>query len=601
MWRDPNAVVKRLVADRNGAVIAASGVTTFVVLWLTGGAVSPLAPMAALWLFIAAWQLGGAASAIAVGATATLLALLASADGLAASELLHVVTLVSAGVVPAALLRRYTRRSTPGLKPEPATSSPETPAPDATRRQEVTQALADLCQHCGARRAVLWSVDGDAISARQYAASDAALGVTAAAIRGDPLGWVWEHGISLRLTPTPNWADPDSVVTALRVERGNGASGLVTFEFHGGSAVPSLASLESSLASLRRLLVLHDEHAVAAADRGRLEMLVGALRRLPARIDLAGFANGLLDDALRLSGATGGAIGIWVRNEGRIVAVCDADGGPPLGGTFEPLESEMALAARGGALIVREGRSAVGSRVAIATPADRWDRQPRALAVLPLPRPDDVVGVLALWSSEAPRIDPGAVELLRTLAPFAGFQLAHALEFDRVKEDAERDGLTGLLNRRMFDQALESERARHERYGHPMALLLIDVDHFKAINDRHGHEAGDLVLRTISRVILAGVRDVDVPARFGGEEFAVLLPETSPEAAADVAERLRASVERCEVPWSGETLSVRVSVGVSSCPACVRDPRALVRSADAALYQAKTLGRNRVIRAPATG
>jgi diguanylate cyclase len=153
----------------------------------------------------------------------------------------------------------------------------------------------------------------------------------------------------------------------------------------------------------------------------------------------------------------------------------------------------------------------------------------------------------------------------------------------------------------MIDQSLDAERARHERYGQPMAFLLIDVDHFKAINDRYGHEAGDAVLRSVARVIQAGVRDVDVPARFGGEEFAVLLPETLPEAAADVAERLRSNVERIEVPWGGDTLRVRISVGVSSCPDCVRDPHLLVRSADAALYQAKVLGRNRVIRAPASG
>lgn len=593
--------MRALRIRHSDTALIGAGMSAFLLVAYTGGTGSPAAPLISLWLFLAAWRLPAVASAMAMGFAVGALALMALAQGLSLPSLARVTTLVLAGAVPAALLRGSTIRRVVTSPPLPARAPGPDRGSDGGRRQELCRALHEVCAETCARRAVLWEIDGDSGTARQFASSDGELGVIAVALRGDPMGWVWQHGISLRVTPTPAWAAPDSAVLVLRVDRPTGMPGLISFDFDGSLPTPGLAALDNSLVPLRRLLALQDERNLVLADRRRLEMLVSALRRLPSRIDLSGFASGVLDDAIRITSATGGAVGVWVREEGRIVSVLGQDGGPPLGGTFEPLESEMALAARAGAMIVREARRADSERVAVATPADRWTAPPRSLAALPLATPDGVVGVIAVWSSAAGRLDPGALELLRTLAPFAAWQLAHALEYGRVRENAEHDGLTGLFNRRSFDQRMDAERARLERYGHPLALLLIDVDHFKSINDRFGHEAGDAVLRAVARVVQAGVRDVDMTARFGGEEFAVLLPETRPDAAGDVAERLRAAVERIELPWNGETIRVRISVGVSSWPDCVRDPTALIRSADAALYQAKTLGRNRVIRAPATG
>jgi diguanylate cyclase (GGDEF)-like protein len=580
-------------------VIGLSGVAVGAVAAVSGGLHSPLAPLVSLWLYVAARHSSARDSSFAVGLVAAVLALMGATGGLRGSEVVLLVALVLAGAVPAAVVRR---KPTAVVKP-PAPAAPPVrdAASDRARIEELAQELALLAAHTLALRAVLWQVDRDSGSARQCAASGNDIAVAQIPVHGDPMGWVWQHGISLRVTPTPAWAGPGSIVIALRATDSPDDGKLVTLEFPAGCAPPALPALEGALGPLRRLLALQHEHTHVSADRRRLDTLMAALRHLPARLDLAGFANGVVDDAVRIAGATGGALGIWQREEGRIVAVADADGGPPVGGTYEPLESEMALAARGAAMLTREGGEAIGSRVAVATPADQWRRSPRSLAAIPLATPEGVNGVLAVWSSTSAHLEAEGLELLRTLAPLAASQLAHALEHDRLRENAERDSLTGLYNRRMFDHSVSAESARHERYGHPIALLLIDVDHFKHINDSFGHEAGDTVLRAVARVIMAGVRDVDVAARFGGEEFAVMLPETSPEAAADVAERLRASVERIELPWAGDVIGVRVSIGVSSCPACVRDPRALVRSADAALYQAKTTGRNRVIRAPATG
>jgi diguanylate cyclase (GGDEF)-like protein len=173
--------------------------------------------------------------------------------------------------------------------------------------------------------------------------------------------------------------------------------------------------------------------------------------------------------------------------------------------------------------------------------------------------------------------------------------MEHAREFGRLRDHADHDPLTGLRNRRGFDAAFLGERLRFERYGHALSVLMLDIDHFKRINDEHGHDAGDEVLRVVASVLRIALRDVDVVARHGGEEFVVLLPETPASAAAEVGERVRAAVAAAQVHAGGTAIPVRVSVGVSSCPELVIAPADLLASADAALYEAKRAGRDCVM------
>jgi diguanylate cyclase (GGDEF)-like protein len=165
-----------------------------------------------------------------------------------------------------------------------------------------------------------------------------------------------------------------------------------------------------------------------------------------------------------------------------------------------------------------------------------------------------------------------------------------------LKESADRDGLTGLFNRRYFLHALEVETARSSRHGHPFALILLDVDHFKQFNDTHGHPAGDELLRRLSAVLQSAQREETVCARYGGEEFVLLLPETGREGVRAHAERLRRAVEALPLPGS-ETQPlgrITISLGVACFPEDGRDAATLVRIADEALYRAKGAGRNRV-------
>lgn len=167
----------------------------------------------------------------------------------------------------------------------------------------------------------------------------------------------------------------------------------------------------------------------------------------------------------------------------------------------------------------------------------------------------------------------------------------------RIRELAIRDELTGLFNRRHILELLHTERSRADRTSQPWCLCMIDVDHFKAINDRHGHGVGDEVLRSLALIIRDGLRDCDHVARWGGEEFLVLLPNTGLDEAMLVVERIRQSLHRTGLSRSVPDLRVTLSAGVSQVLAEESLPQTIDR-ADQALYQAKSAGRNRTQAAP---
>ena len=184
--------------------------------------------------------------------------------------------------------------------------------------------------------------------------------------------------------------------------------------------------------------------------------------------------------------------------------------------------------------------------------------------------------------------DPTDLDLLlaraRTLLDFKSY-------LDSCEEEAFTDHLTGLANRRRFERQLEREVSRTLRYGHPFSLLMIDIDNFKSINDTHGHEAGDEVLKRLARCLQEGTRGIDLAARIGGEEFGVILTETELAGGLELAERLRLAIKAMEIPKVGV---VTASLGVAECPSAAQTARELLASADAALYEAKRQGRDQV-------
>lgn len=164
----------------------------------------------------------------------------------------------------------------------------------------------------------------------------------------------------------------------------------------------------------------------------------------------------------------------------------------------------------------------------------------------------------------------------------------------QLRELADTDALTGANSRRAFLGRADNEFLRAQRYGHPLCVAMLDIDEFKGVNDRHGHGVGDQVLARVAATCLAQLRKVDHCGRLGGEEFAILLPETDLAGAQKFAERLCQSIRELRFDGSGDELRVSASVGVSEAASCDGDFAALLGRADAALYAAKGAGRNRV-------
>ena len=166
---------------------------------------------------------------------------------------------------------------------------------------------------------------------------------------------------------------------------------------------------------------------------------------------------------------------------------------------------------------------------------------------------------------------------------------------------AATDGLTAIANRRTFESTLEREIARAQRHAEPVSLVMVDIDHFKALNDSHGHQAGDDVLRNVAAALACECREFDLAARYGGEEFAIVLPGCTAEESLVIAERFRRVVSAAPT-----VVPITASAGVATYPDHAKDADELVRVADEALYESKRAGRDRVTAAkprlaPATG
>jgi diguanylate cyclase (GGDEF)-like protein len=322
----------------------------------------------------------------------------------------------------------------------------------------------------------------------------------------------------------------------------------------------------------------------------RLRAQVAELRRQRDEIERSvqrigeAFASGLdrqallaivVDTALSACNATYGVIALG----GRVGA--EAEAGTGSASLRETLLIAEERATRSGDL----AEHVVDYAFAIAAP------------IAPLGDPAEM-GVMSL-AREGKPFDAAERDVFRYLLGQAAVSIENIALHELVSQQAVTDDLTRLSNKRRFRDVLTKEAARAARFDHPLSLLMLDIDGFKRINDTRGHVQGDEVLRRIARVLQAESRAIDEPARYGGEEFAIALPETALEGAAEVAERIRARIEREAVPATdgGEALTVTASVGVATIPTSASDPNGLVRAADAALYEAKRAGKNQVCKA----
>jgi diguanylate cyclase (GGDEF)-like protein len=307
---------------------------------------------------------------------------------------------------------------------------------------------------------------------------------------------------------------------------------------------------------------------------------------LQSTLDLEGMLEVVLDTSAVTLGARSGALFLLRGGDLRLEV---ARG-------YEPPYSDRNLTVGDG---VAGRAAATGAPVlapsgpALAAPFEPAGAE-TAVAV-PLVRGDRTIGVIALYGRATP--EPFAEEDAQTLSSFAA-QASVAIENVLLHQETRQlsitDGLTGVWNRRYLDLTLRKEIERAQRFGRPLSVLMLDIDRFKRVNDRLGHQRGDEVLVEVTRRMIDQLRaSIDVVGRYGGEEFVVLLPETPAAGALVVAEKIRTAIRDEPMQGAGD-VSITVSVGVSTYPEDGSHSDQLIRSADDAMYRAKAAGRDRV-------
>ena len=310
---------------------------------------------------------------------------------------------------------------------------------------------------------------------------------------------------------------------------------------------------------------------------------------LRSTLDLNGMLEAVLETAMMALRAEAGAV-FLLHPSGRQLSLRAVRGyAPPHDGSLPVGRGIAGHAARGEpVLLPGEGRVASSGPMEPATAT--------AVAV-PLERAQRVIGVIALYGR--PIREAFREEDAESLASFAG-QASVAIENVLLHQETERlsitDGLTGVWNRRYLELTLRKEIDRAQRFNRPLSLLMIDIDHFKRVNDLCGHQRGDEVLVDLTRRVLDSIRtQIDTLARYGGEEFVVVLPETPEEGARVVAEKIRSAVrDHSFASDTGPDVSTTVSVGVASFPEDGKTAQELLHAADLAMYRAKQAGRDRV-------
>lgn len=322
------------------------------------------------------------------------------------------------------------------------------------------------------------------------------------------------------------------------------------------------------------------------AEQARLAL---AMRRIgetfASNLDRDALLEIVLRTAVDGSGASGGRATLRTRRDGQLHQVAQA-------GTLDDLTAALRQAE---AAVLESGaprEASVGGVSALAHPL-------RAVLQADEEGPPRITGIVSVARAGAP-FRPTERELFHYLAGQASVSIENVGLHERVERQAVTDELTGLSNRRRFQQVLAGEVERSRRFAQPLGLLMLDIDNFKAVNDTYGHPAGDLVLCEVARVVEELSREIDEPARYGGEEMAVVLPGTDIEGAYQLAERIRLGIEELRLPIrtaDDEPLRVTASFGVATHPLSSGDPLSLVASADAALYVAKHAGKNRTERA----
>jgi diguanylate cyclase (GGDEF)-like protein len=346
----------------------------------------------------------------------------------------------------------------------------------------------------------------------------------------------------------------------------------------------------AQVAVLAELLETREE--VGRQNR-RTQALLRAAQQFQSNRTIEALGRSICETALEVTSAARGALVRWhpTSNDGEVTSVSEghriAEGWPI------SEDSQVGTMCKNGLPQVWEDARMIARHTRIY---GAWEtpRPIGSLGIIPLKREAGVIGAIVIEGDEPGDVLIAEVRNVRLLAAIAAVSLETMWEIEEVTRRARTDQLTGLANRRHFDEQIARVLQETDRFGGSASLVVADIDFFKAVNDTFGHDGGDAVLQSVAQTFQDGVRNVDTCARYGGEEIAVLLPQTSMDGARDFAERLRKAIEGRVVRHAGREISVTASFGVATYPDTVATHDALFQTADRALYQAKAEGRNRV-------
>jgi diguanylate cyclase (GGDEF)-like protein len=322
----------------------------------------------------------------------------------------------------------------------------------------------------------------------------------------------------------------------------------------------------------------------AAASRDHAQVLLSVAEAVNSSLSLEDVIEVALSRSVHLARAPAGAF--YMARPGRLEMTREAaiNVAPRARGAVRKLNEEPLRSA------VDEQRPSVRELDLEAAPGLESGGHPSHVLVVPVRRAGQLMGAIEIYLLNDPVMPRRLIDLLQGIAAQAATAVRHAQIYREQEETSLTDELTRLPNRRYLGQRFLQERQRARRGHRALGVLMLDIDHFKSINDTYGHLVGDAVLAELATIVRAAIRDSDVAARYGGEEFAVIVQETPLDGAMRLAGRIRSAVEHASFP---NDLRLTVSIGVAS-TTDAEEFAELFERADAALYEAKRRGRNRV-------
>jgi len=344
-------------------------------------------------------------------------------------------------------------------------------------------------------------------------------------------------------------------------------------------------------AQLAAYIELFDMRTQYGRHSRRNQALIEALERLQVHKSAEALGNAVCETALEVTSGRAALLIRWLPQDAYGLVQYASRELALEPGTIIGKDTLVGRTCRDGLpLLLQDARAVTRSDPAYT--ASVAYRPIPSLVVVPILCEQRVIGAIVVEGGEPGSIGLEEARNVGLLAGVARAFLEKVWEIEEVSQRARTDDLTGLSNRRHFDEQLRRVLAETDRFGGSSSLILVDIDHFKKVNDTYGHEAGDAVLRQVAKTLGDGVRAVDICARFGGEEIAILLPQTPVSGATELAERLRRSIADRPVMHEGASIRVSASFGIAGYPETVPHGDWLFPAADKALYSAKSSGRN---------